>query len=139
MKIPTRNYRQALRFNITPLIDIVFLLIIFQRRLFGKQEQLSERKILVTNIFFGGVASVISLFLLLTLTGLFSDTHPISVTARIALFVLSLGIGYAFFEYLKRYPRFVPAPEPAEPGMISEPENKEELLKNSDEKPTNQE
>jgi signal peptidase II len=89
----------------------VFLLIIFQRRLFGKQEELSERKILVTNIFFGGVVFVISLFLLLTFTGLFSETHPISVMGRVALFVLSLGIGYAFFEYLRRYPRYVPAEE----------------------------
>ena len=29
MRIPSRNYHQSLRFNITPLIDIVFLLIIF--------------------------------------------------------------------------------------------------------------
>lgn len=29
MRIPTRNYHQTLRFNLTPLIDIVFLLIIF--------------------------------------------------------------------------------------------------------------
>ena len=29
MKIPTRKRRRGLRFNITPLIDVVFLLIIF--------------------------------------------------------------------------------------------------------------
>ncbi len=89
----------------------VFLLILFQRRLFGKQEKLSDQKVLVTNIFFGFVIFVLSLFLLLTLTGLFSDVHPISKWARIALFVCSLGAGYGFFEFLKRYPRFVPDPE----------------------------
>lgn len=89
----------------------VFLLIVFQRRLFGKQEKLSDQKILVTNIFFGFVVFVIALFLLLTFTGLFSDIHPISKWARVALFASSLAAGYGFFEYLKRYPRYEPAEE----------------------------
>lgn len=91
----------------------VFLLIVFQRRLFGKQEILSEKKILASNIFFSLVAVVISLFLLLTLTGLFASAHPIAPWMRVVLFVLSIGIGYGLFEYLKRYPRFIPDPEPA--------------------------
>lgn len=91
----------------------VFLLIVFQRRLFGKPEVLSERKILVSNIFFAGVAFLISLFLLLTLTGLFATNHPIAPWMRVALFVASLGIGYGFFVFLQRYPRFVPDDSPA--------------------------
>lgn len=91
----------------------VFLLIVFQRRLFGKQESLSDRKILASNIFFGGIVFVITLFLLLTLTGLFATNHPIAPWMRVVLFVCSLGMGYGFFEYLRRYPRFVPDPEEA--------------------------
>lgn len=102
----------------------VFLLIVFQRRLFGKQEKLSEQKVLVTNIFFGLIVFVISLFLLLTLTGLFSETHPISVTARIILFVLSLGMGYGFFEYLKRYPRY----EPVDDAVVTNVANLHAML-----------
>ena len=93
----------------------VFLLILFQRRLFGKQERLSDGKVLATNIFFGVVGFLISLFLLLTLSGLFSTEHPISVTARIILLVLSAACGYGLFEFLKRYPQFVPANEEATP------------------------
>lgn len=89
----------------------VFLLIVFQRRLFGKQERLSDRKILTTNIFFGFVAFLISLFLLLTLTGLFGETHPISPMSRVFLLIASIGIGYGFFEYLRRRPVYTPVAE----------------------------
>lgn len=99
----------------------VFLLIVFQRRLFGKQEILSERRILVSNIFFSGVVFVISLFLLLTFTGLFATNHPIAPWMRVVLFVLSLGIGYGFFMFLQRYPRFVPDAEKAEGDTPAEP------------------
>lgn len=92
----------------------VFLLIVFQRRLFGKQEILSERKVLASNIFFSVVVFMLTLFLLLTFTGLFAAEHPIAPWMRIVLFVCSLGCGYGFFAYLKRYPRFVPDPEPVE-------------------------
>lgn len=112
----------------------VFLLIVFQRRLFGKEEKLSDRRVLVTNIFFGVVVFVLTLFLLLTLTGMFSEAHPISKWARIALFVVSLGTGYGFFEYLKRYPRFVPAEEdgPVNTPLQTEPEvNSESASENT--------
>lgn len=89
----------------------VFLLIVFQRRLFGKQETLSDRKILVTNIFFGFIVFLLTLFLLLTFSSLFSEAHPVSVALRLTLFALSLGAGAGFFYWLQRYPKFVPDPE----------------------------
>jgi hypothetical protein len=89
----------------------VFLLIVFQRRLFGKQEMLSDRKILVTNIFFGFIVFLLTLFLLLTFSSLFSEAHPVSVALRLTLFSLSLGAGAGFFYWLQRYPKFVPAEE----------------------------
>jgi len=89
----------------------VFLLIVFQRRLFGKQEVLSDRKVLASNIFFAGVVFLISLFILLTLSGLFGETHPVSRVYRLILLAVSLGGSYLFFLYLRKYPRFVPDPE----------------------------
>jgi signal peptidase II len=89
----------------------VFLLIVFQRRLFGKQEALSDKKIFASNIFFAVVVSMLALFLLLTFTGLFAAVHPIAPWMRVVLFICSLGIGYGFFAYLQRYPKFVPDPE----------------------------
>ncbi len=90
----------------------VFLLIIFQRRLFGKQEKLSEQKILVSNIFFSLVVFVLALFLLLTISSLMSATHPVSVTFRLIMFGISALAGFGFFKYLQKYPTFVPAEEP---------------------------
>ena len=98
----------------------VFLLIVFQRRLFGKQEVLSDRKVLVTNIFFGGIDFLLTLFLLLTFSALFSETHPVSVAYRITLFVISLGAGYGFFEYLRRLPRYTPVEETSNPSPATD-------------------
>ncbi len=93
----------------------VFLLIVFQRRLFAtKPEVLSENKILASNIFFAGVVFVISLFLLLTLTGLFAEVHPISRVSRLILLAVSGGGAYLFFRYLQQYPRYIPDPEAGE-------------------------
>lgn len=100
----------------------VFLLIVFQRRLFGKQEKLSARRVLATNIFFGFVVFVLTLFLLLTFSALLSDVHPINKWARVALFVVSLGVGYGFFEYLRRYPQFVPEEEDGPVNTPLQPE-----------------
>lgn len=91
----------------------VFLLIVFQRRLFGKQEVLSDRKVLASNIFFAGVVFLISLFILLTLSGLFGETHPISRVSRLVLLAVSMGGAYLFFRFLQKFPRFVPVDENA--------------------------
>lgn len=92
----------------------VFLLIVFQRRLFGNTpEVLSDKKVLASNIFFAGVVFVISLFLLLTLTGLFAEVHPVSRVSRLILLAVSGGVAYMFFRYLQTYPRFVPGPDTA--------------------------
>lgn len=86
----------------------VFLLIVFQRRLFGKNEKLSERKIFVTNIFFGFVVFLISVFLLLTYTTILSEIHPLSKLKMGIVFALAAAAGYGMYAYLQRYPRFVP-------------------------------
>jgi signal peptidase II len=108
----------------------VFLLIVFQRRLFGKQEKLSDRKVLVTNIFFGCVVFLLTLFLLLTFSSLFSEEHPVSVALRLTLFALSLGAGAGFFYWLQRYPRFIPeeeiASEPAHDSVVPNNDTKEQ-------------
>jgi len=87
----------------------VFLLIVFQRRLFGKQEKLSEKKVLVSNVFFSGVVFLISLFLLLTISALMSTVHPVSVTMRLILFAVSVLGAFGFFKYLQQYPVYEPA------------------------------
>lgn len=86
----------------------VFMLIIFQRRLFGLQEKLSEKKILASNIFFAIIVFLISLFLLLTISSLLSETHPVSVTMRLSLFAASALGAYGFFRYLQNYPVYEP-------------------------------
>ncbi|HET6992640.1 MAG TPA: lipoprotein signal peptidase [Bacteroidia bacterium] len=87
----------------------VFLLIIFQKRLFGKQtKRLSERRILATNIFFGIVAFLIGLFLLLTYFTLFSSIHPLPPGKFWLVFGLAAALGFGMFDMLRRWPRFEP-------------------------------
>lgn len=96
----------------------VFLLIVFQRRLFGKNERISERRIFATNIFFGCVMFLISSFLLLTFVTMFSEAHPLSTISLVSVFTAAAAIGYATYYYLQRYPVYVPEgateTEPAE-------------------------
>lgn len=99
----------------------VFLLIVFQRRLFGKNEKVSEKKIFVTNIFFGCVIFLISVFLLLTYTTLFSEIHPLSGLKMGIVFAVSAAAGYGMYAYLQRFPRFVPDPETAESNPEENP------------------
>lgn len=89
----------------------VFMLIVFQRRLFGKQEVLSDKKVLASNIFFSGIVCLISLFILLTLSGLLGAEHPVSRIYRLFLLAISMGGSYLFFLYLQKYPRFIPTDE----------------------------
>jgi signal peptidase II len=87
----------------------VFLLILFQKRLFGKQtKRLSERRILATNIFFGCVAFIISLFLLLTYFTLFTTIHPLPPGKFWLIMGLSAALGFGMFDMLRRWPRFEP-------------------------------
>jgi signal peptidase II len=98
----------------------VFLLIVFQRRLFGKQsKRLSDRKILATNIFFGIVAFLISIFLLLTYFTLFSTVHPLPAGKIWLTLGLAAALGFGMFDMLRRWPHF-------EPVVVNEkPENPE--------------
>jgi signal peptidase II len=89
----------------------VFLLIVFQRRLFGKQTQrLSNRKILVTNIFFSFITFLISVFLLLTYFTLFSDIHPLPASKTWIVLGLSAALAVGMFDMLRRWPEYVPDP-----------------------------
>ncbi|MGL5891621.1 MAG: lipoprotein signal peptidase [Bacteroidia bacterium] len=87
----------------------VFLLIIFQRRLYGVQEKLSERKILASNTFFGVVVFLISTFLSLTLLSMFGSTHPLGTLTLTLAFLGSAALGYGFFRMLQREPVYTPA------------------------------
>jgi len=95
----------------------VFLLIVFQKRLFGKQlTQLSERRILVTNVFFGLLVFFITSFLLLTFISLFSSDLTESYIALSGVkkgiaFALATVAGIGTFFLLSRYPVFVPQAE----------------------------
>ncbi|MBI3511778.1 MAG: lipoprotein signal peptidase [Bacteroidetes bacterium] len=89
----------------------VFLLIIFQKRLFGKLATLPEKKILTTNIFFGCIFFLISSFLLLTYFTLFSKIHPLSGMKIGLVFLLAAAAGTGMFYFLQRYPRFIPDEE----------------------------
>jgi signal peptidase II len=102
----------------------VFLLIVFQRRLFGKQTQpLSRRRVLVTNIFFSIVAFLISTFLLLTYFTLVSDIHPLpSIKVSIVL-VLAAALGLGMFDMLRRWPVFIPE--------VAEEKSNEEIVAES--------
>jgi signal peptidase II len=94
----------------------VFLLIIFQRRLFGKQTvRLSRKKILGTNIFFAIVTFLISVFLLLTYFTIFSEVRPLPAGKVWLVLGLSAALGYAMFDMLRRWPEFVPDPEEEKP------------------------
>jgi signal peptidase II len=86
----------------------VFLLIIFQQRLYGTQSLLSQRKIKASNAFFGGVVFLISSFLLLTFLSMFSTTHPLKTSTLLFVFGTALALGYGFFRLLQREPAFVP-------------------------------
>jgi signal peptidase II len=86
----------------------VFMLIVFQRRLYGVQEKLSERKILASNIFFGVVIFLISTFLSLTLLSMFGSTHPLGTLTLTLAFLGSAALGYGFFRTLQREPIFTP-------------------------------
>ena len=90
----------------------VFLLIVFQARLFGKTGRISERRIFVTNIFFGFIIFLISAFLLLTYTTLFSTVHPLSRMKSMLIFALAAVAGYGMYAYLKRYPIYLPEESP---------------------------
>lgn len=93
----------------------VFLLILFQRRLFGKQlRRLSPRRILASNIFFGVVIFLISIFLLFTYFTLFSRIHPLPSAKVWLVLGLSAALGYGMFDMLRRWPVF-------EPDVIAEP------------------
>jgi|GEM_PF-4513 len=92
----------------------VFLLIVFQRRLFGVQEKLSEKKIVATNIFFAVITFLISLFLLLTISSLMSETHPVSVAMRLTLFGVSAIGAVGLYYFLQKYPVYMPAVEKTE-------------------------
>lgn len=90
----------------------VFLLIVFQRRLFGKLTPLSPRRVLATNIFFGFITFLIATFLLLTYAAMFSKTHPLPGWLIGTLVGASVLTGAGMFYYLQRRPFFVPDPEP---------------------------
>lgn len=107
----------------------VFLLIVFQRRLFGKHlPKLSERKILASNIFFSIAIFLISIFLLLTYFTLFSKVHPLPTSKVCLVLGLSAALGYGMFDMLRRWPKFVPdeIPETAEEKNKSEETPKED-------------
>lgn len=87
----------------------VFLLIVFQRRLYGVQEQLSERKIFASNAFFGVVVFLITSFLSLTLLSMFGSTHPLGALTLTLAFLGSAAAGFGFFRMLQREPVYVPA------------------------------
>jgi signal peptidase II len=101
----------------------VFLLIIFQRRLFGATFQPSRRRIIATNAFFGFIIFVFAAFLLLTYLTLFSETHPLSKVQMVIVFALSAAAGYGMFWFLNRQPPFMPELVPAEPLLQENPEN----------------
>ncbi len=86
----------------------VFLLIIFQRRLFGEEGRLSDKKILRSNIFLAALCGMLALFLLLTYMGMFSETHPLSKITQILCLASSALIGYGMFRWLQRQPVFDP-------------------------------
>ena len=97
----------------------VFLLIFFQRRLFGKHSQpLSQRRVFATNIFFGVVVFLISTFLLLTYFTLFSEIHPLPRLKLAIILILATALGYGMFDMLKRWPVFVPEVMAEEPKEI---------------------
>jgi signal peptidase II len=89
----------------------VFLLIVFQRRLFGKQtKRLSSRRILGTNIFFSVITFLISVFLLLTYFTLFSDIHPLPAAKIWIVLGLSAALAVGMFDMLRRWPEYTPDP-----------------------------
>jgi signal peptidase II len=102
----------------------VFLLIVFQRRLFGKQTiRLSRRKVLVTNIFFGIVTFLISVFLLLTYFTLFSTVHPLPAGKIWLVLGLAAALGAGMFDMLRRWPEYEPTiadENPPPPGTLGE-------------------
>ena len=87
----------------------VFLLIVFQRRLYGVQERLSERKIFASNAFFGVVAFLITAFLSLTLLSMFGNTHPLGMLTLTLAFLGPAAVGFGFFRMLQREPVYIPA------------------------------
>lgn len=87
----------------------VFLLIIFQRRLYGTQSLLSTRKITASNIFFGFIVFVISSFLMLTYLSMFSTSHPLGKPTLLLSFGAAAAMGYGFFRMLQREPVYLPA------------------------------
>ncbi len=107
----------------------VFLLIVFQRRLFGKNmKPLSTRRILVTNIFFAIVVFLLSTFLLLTYFTLFSSIHPLPRIKIGIVLVLATALGLGMFDMLRRWPVFIPDVEIEKPVAATEvPERKDEL------------
>jgi signal peptidase II len=99
----------------------VFLLIVFQRRLFGKQTvRLSRRRVLGTTIFFSIVTFLISVFLLLTYFTLFSDIHPLPAGKIWLVLGLATALGVGMFDMLRRWPEF-------EPDVVAVEESKEEI------------
>lgn len=94
----------------------VFMLILFQRRLFGKHlTTLSRRKVLGTNIFFGIATFLIAVFLLLTYFTIASEVHPLSSGKIWLVLGLSAALGAGMFDMLRRWPVFVPDVEPVTP------------------------
>ncbi|HTL80770.1 MAG TPA: lipoprotein signal peptidase [Bacteroidia bacterium] len=101
----------------------VFLLIVFQKRLFGKQTtRLSRRRIRGTNIFFGVLTFLIGTFLLLTYFTLFSEIHPLPKGKIGIILALALALGYGMYDMLNRWPEFEPE-IPAEPEAVPATEN----------------
>ena len=87
----------------------VFLLILFQKRLFGNPTpRLSKRRVLATNIFFGILTFILALFLLLTYFAIFAETRPLPPTQLWLAAVLSAALGVSMFDMLRRWPIFEP-------------------------------
>ncbi len=110
----------------------VFLLILFQRRLFGKQlVSLSRKKVLGTNILFGVIVFLISVFLLLTYFTIFSTIHPLPAVKVWLVLGLSGALGVGMFDMLRRWPEFVPDEIP----VIENPKDENESSVEGNENP----
>ncbi|HLG02126.1 MAG TPA: lipoprotein signal peptidase [Bacteroidia bacterium] len=110
----------------------VLLLIVFQRRLYGKPVRLSDRRVLATNVFFGMLIFLIASFLILTYARMIpqsypsmatvlladgnagQDNPPLAASVQLLIFTLAAAIGAAAFFGLQRYPVYIPDPEPEE-------------------------
>ncbi|GAB4132982.1 MAG: hypothetical protein Fur0041_04830 [Bacteroidia bacterium] len=113
----------------------VFLLIVFQRRLFGENIRIDEKKIMLSNVFFTALVLILSLFVFLTFAALFANEHPLNMMMLSAVVMLSAGISAAFFFMMKKYPVYQPPLPIADPATVSEEEDGTQTESKSEDKP----